>query len=84
MIYVLECPEAADPRVWFAYDVGDLQRKFDAAGGPPGCEMRLWADEQAAILAFENDAEPLWQGLGWKARWALREQLVATDALADA
>lgn len=83
MIYVLECPEGASPRAWFAYDPTDLQRKFDAAGGPPDCEMRLWADEQAAILAFEDDGEPLWQGQGWKARWALREQLIATEALSD-
>lgn len=83
MIYVLEMPDDADARVWFAYDADDLQRKLDAAGGPPDCEMRLWADEGAAILAFEDDAEPLWQGQGWKARWALREQLIATDALSD-
>lgn len=83
MIYVLELPEGAAPRAWFAYDAVDFQRKLDAAGGAPGCEMRLWADEGAAILAFEDDTEPAWQGAGWKARWALREQLVATEALAD-
>lgn len=83
MIYVLELPEAADPRAWFAFDAEDFQRKMDANGGVPDCELRLWQDEMSAILAFENDAEPAWQGLGWKARLALRDQLIATDALSD-
>lgn len=84
MIYLLELPEGAEPRAWFAFDDDDLRLKLQAAGGTPGCELRVWPDAGSAILAFENDAEPLWQGLGWKARWALREQLVATEALADA
>ena len=50
------------------------------AARPGGC---LWADEASAVLAYENDANPLWSGSGWKARWALHEQLVATDVLAD-
>ena len=83
MIYVLELPKGADPRAWFAFDAEDLQRKMDAQGGVPDCELRLWQDEMSAILAFENDAEPAWQGVGWKARLALRDQLVATDALSD-
>ncbi|MBK1615345.1 hypothetical protein CKO44_17945 [Rubrivivax gelatinosus] len=49
-----------------------------------GTEVRIWSDHRHAVLAFENDAEPLWRGRGWRARHALREQLVATDALADA
>ena len=44
---------------------------------------RLWPDEASAVLAFEDDGEPLWQAGGWKLRWALHEQLVATDVLAD-
>ncbi|MCW5666331.1 MAG: hypothetical protein KIT35_21070 [Piscinibacter sp.] len=44
---------------------------------------RLWTDAAQAVIAFENDADPLWAGAGWKARWALHEQLVATDVLAD-
>lgn len=83
MIYVLELPEAAPPRVWFAFDGDDLRRKLDAGGGVPAHAMHLWPDEQAAVLAMESDAEPLWQGVGWKARWALREQLIATEALAE-
>lgn len=45
--------------------------------------VRIWKDEAEAVLAFEADADPLWAGTGWKARWALREQLIATEALAD-
>lgn len=83
MIFVLELPPAAEPRAWFAFDGEDLQRKFSAAGGPPGHPLHLWVDEDRALLACENDAEPLWQGNGWRARWALRQQLLATEVLAE-
>jgi hypothetical protein len=46
-------------------------------------DCRLWWSEEAAVLGMEADTDPLWAGAGWKARWALREQLVATEALAD-
>lgn len=49
-----------------------------------GQQATIWPDETAAILAFEDDVLALWQGAGWRARHALREQLVATEALADA
>lgn len=84
MIYVLELPDDQPPRAWFAFDADDLQRKLAAEGGPPGCALQLWADEAAAVAAWEDDGLPLWQGAGWKARHALHAQLVATDALADA
>ena len=80
----MEMPEGAAPRVWFAFDGDDLRRKMAASGGPPDCALQVWPDEVSALLAFENDGEPLWQGDGWQRRWALREQLVATDVLADA
>lgn len=83
MIYVLELPEAAAPRAWFAFDGDDLRRKLAACGGPPDHAMQLWPDEMHAVLAFENDADPLWQGDGWRARQALRAQLIATEALCD-
>lgn len=54
-----------------ALDRGDLQ-------------ATIWRDETSAILAFEDDTLAAWQGAGWRARHALREQLVATEALADA
>jgi hypothetical protein len=83
VIFVLECPEGAPPRAWFAFDADDLRSKLAARGGPPDCAMQLWPDEAGALRAFENDAEPAWQGSGWKARLALREQLVATEVLAE-
>jgi hypothetical protein len=86
MIYVLEMPdqpEGAAPRVWFAFDGEDLRAKLAASNGPPDCPMHIWPDEVSAVLDFENDGHTLWQGAGWKARWALREQLVATEVLAE-
>jgi hypothetical protein len=83
MIYVLEMPERAAPRVWFAYDGADLRRKLDAAGGTPGCPIEVWPDESSALAAFERAEHPLWQGQGWRARMALREQLIALEVLAD-
>ena len=83
MIFVLELPPAAEPRAWFAFDGDDLQRKLHATGGPPGHAMHLWRDETQALMVCENDAEPLWQGAGWRARWALRQQLLATEVLAE-
>jgi hypothetical protein len=86
MIHVLEMPEAAAPRVWFAFDTADLLRKLD--GSEAGAlhaqgRCRVFADEAAALAAFECADDPAWQGEGWRARWALREQLVALEVLAD-
>ena len=83
MIFVLELPPGADPRLWFAFDGDDLRRKVDARSGPAEWPMHLWPDEADALRAFENAADPLWQGEGWRARWALREQLIATEVLAE-
>lgn len=83
MIYVLELPAGAAPRLWFAYDGDDLRRKVVARGGPPDCPLHLWPDEASALRSFEDESDPLWQGEGWKARWALREQLIATEVLAE-
>lgn len=82
MIFVLEQPEGAPARIWFAFDGDDLRRKFAARGGVPGCPLHLWPDEPSAVLAMEDDASPLWQGDGWRARHVLREQLVALEILA--
>jgi hypothetical protein len=86
MIYVLEMPEAAAPRVWFAFDADDLERKLEtspAAALHAQGRCRLYADESAALAAFERSDHPDWQGEGWRARWALREQLIALEVLAD-
>jgi len=50
-----------------------------AARGP----CRVWADEAQASAAFERTGDPAWQGAGWRARMALREQLIALEVLAD-
>lgn len=52
-----------------------------------GCglrDVRIWWSEQAAVLASEDPAEPLFtrEG-GWRALHALREQLLALDVVAD-
>lgn len=43
----------------------------------------LLRDESAATGAFEKADHPVWAGPGWRARWALREQLLALEVLAD-
>lgn len=83
MIYLLEWPDDAPPRAWFAFDGDDLRAKLAARGGPPAWPLEIWPDEPSAVLALEDDASPLWAGAGWRARLALREQLIATEALAE-
>lgn len=47
-------------------------------------DCRVWSDDAQAVLALEADGDPIWRGeSGWRARIALREQLLATDALAE-
>jgi hypothetical protein len=46
-------------------------------------DCRVYGSEAEAMGAFERSADPAWQGAGWRARWALREQLVATEVLAE-
>ena len=88
-------PDQADPSAWFAFDLDDLLRKIehrapgllqaaapvDADAAPARC--RIFWTEAEATAAFERAADPLWQGPGWRARLALREQLIALDVLAD-
>jgi hypothetical protein len=44
---------------------------------------RIYWTESEATAAFERADDAAWQGEGWRARWALRDQLVAMDVLAD-
>lgn len=86
MIFVVERPEGAAPRAWFAFDADDLEAKLalcDAAALHAAGRCELYPDETAALAAFERHADPAWQGKGWRARWALREQLVALEVLAE-
>lgn len=86
MIFVVEQPEGAAPRAWFAFDVDDLEAKLadsDAAALHAAGRCRIYPDEAAAMAAFERAHDPAWAGEGWRARWALREQLIATEVLAD-
>lgn len=97
MIFVVEIPDQADASAWFAFDVDDLLRKIeqrapgllDAADGPSAgdedaaARCRIFWTEAEATAAYERAADPLWQGGGWRARLALRDQLVALDVLAD-
>jgi hypothetical protein len=86
MIFVLELPTAGEPHVWFAYDEDDLLRKVEAgAHAVPWAQgdVRVFWSESEATAAFERSEDALWQGTGWRARWALREQLVALEVLAD-
>jgi hypothetical protein len=46
-------------------------------------DCRIYWTEAEATAAFERADDAAWQGRGWRARWALREQLVALEVLAD-
>lgn len=46
-------------------------------------DCRIYWNEAEAMRAFERADDPLFQGRGWRARWALRDQLVALEVLAD-
>ncbi len=46
-------------------------------------DCRVYVSEAEAMGAFERVEDPAWRGQGWRARWALREQLVATEVLAE-
>ena len=96
MIFVLEVPDQADPSAWFAFDLDDLLRKLEArapglldaaepeaGAGSSAANCRIFWTEAEATAAFERSADPMWQGQGWRARLALREQLVATEVLED-
>jgi hypothetical protein len=46
-------------------------------------DCRVYWTEAEATAAFERADDPAWQGGGWRARWALRAQLIALEVLAD-
>lgn len=62
--------------------VTPLQACLAALKAAPG-DMRLYRDEDTALHAVDA-ADPLYDRPGgWRARWALRQQLIAVEALAD-
>jgi hypothetical protein len=46
-------------------------------------DCRIYWNEAQAMAAFERRDDPAWQGQGWRAHRALREQLLALEILAD-
>jgi hypothetical protein len=46
-------------------------------------DCRIYWDEAQAMAAFERRDDLAWQGAGWRAHRALREQLLALEVLAD-
>jgi hypothetical protein len=46
-------------------------------------DCRVYWNEAQAMAAFERRDDKAWQGQGWRAHRALREQLLATEVLAD-
>jgi hypothetical protein len=55
----------------------------DAVAKESAPQCRIFWTEAEATAAFERASDPLWQGAGWRARLALRDQLVALEVLAD-
>jgi hypothetical protein len=67
---------------WRGHGSATLRELLEAALRARG-DCRICWDESEATAAFERTQDPAWQGPGWRARWALREQLIATEVLAD-
>jgi hypothetical protein len=63
---------------------GNARRAFLAAAALRARgDCRIFWAESEATAAFEDAGLGLWQGEGWRARCALRDQLVALEVLAD-
>lgn len=71
-----------EPGLYQPESVSPLQACLAALKQAPG-EMRLYRDEDTALHAVDAP-DPLYDRPGgWRARWALRQQLIAVEALAD-
>jgi hypothetical protein len=77
-----------------AADLEGLRRAHAALGDCPAAELasaalcahgdcQIYWNEAQAMAAFERRDDPAWQGQGWRAHRALREQLLALEILAD-
>lgn len=82
MIYVVELPDQAYARAWFAYDKEDFAQKMMSLAAPQGERIVYW-DEAEAVAAFEGRDPLIADKSMWRARHALHEQLVALDVLTD-
>ena len=82
MIYVVELPDQAYPRAWFAYDKEDFAHKMTTLASPLGERIVYW-DEAEAVAAFEGRDPLIADKSMWRARHVLHEQLVAMDVLTD-
>lgn len=98
MIYVVEFPHQGRAHAWFAFDRDDFVRKVQATHGPdPTADdfdanvavleralkaCRIYLHEESAIRALQG--EPLLDPrTGFYAHMALREQLIAMDAMEE-
>lgn len=98
MIYVVEIPHQGRPRAWFAFDRDDFVRKVRASHGSvqeledfdasvavleravKAC--RVYMHDELAIRALHSD--PLLDPKeGFYAHMALREQLIAMEAMEE-
>jgi len=98
MIYVVEIPHQGRPHAWFAFDRDDFVRKVQAthasASVPADFDAgvlalerdlkacRVYLHDELAIRALQT--EPLLDPReGFYAHMALREQLIAMDAMEE-
>jgi hypothetical protein len=70
-----------EPGSYRVEPVGEAEAAAAALAARGAC--RFYWNESAATAAYERSGHPDWQGAGWRARHALREQLLALEVLAD-
>lgn len=96
MIYVVEFPQQGRPHAWFAFDRDDFVRKVRATHGSEAADFdagvavlegalkacRIYPHDELAIRALQT--EPLLDPKeGFYAHMALREQLIAMEAMEE-
>jgi hypothetical protein len=98
MIYVVELPHQGRPHAWFAFNRDDFVRKVQATHGSNQASedfdasvavleralkaCRIYMHDELAIRALQSD--PLLDPKeGFYAHMALREQLIAMDAMEE-
>lgn len=98
MIYIVEIPHQGRPHAWFAFDRDDFVRKVQATHGSEQAPQdfdagvavlegalkacRIYLHDELAIRALQSD--PLLDPKeGFYAHMALRQQLIAMDAMEE-